>query len=345
MQNLQNLRGKNVLFLCVQTFNLEKDIIQQLEKHGAHVTYFDERPSNSNLIKGLIRLKRNLLEKRIKQYYEHILQQIAGKKFDYLFVNRGEVVTEDFLKAFVTQQPNCQRIFYTWDSFGNHSHALSILQYFDKRFTFDKNDANKYGIGFRPLYFIDAYREVKQTMQPQNIDLLFLGTAHSDRYVISNKIADWCKDNGLNSYNYYYMQGRLVFFYKKFFDKSFGHFDYKKLSFKSLTTKQIIELYKKSKVILDISHPGQSGLTMRTFESIGAGRKIITTNTNIKKYPFYHVDNFYILDRKNLKLTKDFFMKPYQPLDNKLYEKCSIDGWLEDIFFGEEENFWRVNTH
>ena len=228
MQNLQNLRGKNILFLCVQTFNLEKDIIQQFEKHGAHVTYFDERPSNSNLIKGLIRLKRNLLEKRIKQYYEHILQQIAGKKFDYLFVNRGEVVTEDFLKAFVIQQPNCQRIFYTWDSFGNHSHALSILQYFDKRFTFDKNDANKYGIGFRPLYFIDAYREVKQTMQPQEIDLLFLGTAHSDRYVISNKIADWCKDNGLNSYNYYYMQGRLVFFYKKFFDKSFGHFDYKR---------------------------------------------------------------------------------------------------------------------
>lgn len=63
MQNLQNLRGKNILFLCVQTFNLEKDIIQQLEKHGAHVTYFDERPSNSNLIKGLIRLKRNHLTK------------------------------------------------------------------------------------------------------------------------------------------------------------------------------------------------------------------------------------------------------------------------------------------
>ena len=42
---------------------------------------------------------------------------------------------------------------------------------------------------------------------------------------------------------------------------------------------------------------------------------------------------------------RDFFTQPYQPLDNKLYEKCSIDGWLEDIFFGEEDNFWRVNTH
>lgn len=117
----------------------------------------------------------------------------------------------------MVRQPSCQRIFYTWDSFGNHSHALSILQYFDKRFTFDKNDADKYDIGFRPLYFIDAYREVKQMNEPREIDLLFLGTAHSDRYVISNKIADWCRHNGLTPYNYYYMQGRLVFFYKKIF--------------------------------------------------------------------------------------------------------------------------------
>ena len=45
----------------------------------------------------------------------------------------------------------------------------------------------------------------------------------------------------------------------------------------------IVSLYKESEVILDINHPGQNGLTMRTFEALGAGKKLITTNTEIKK--------------------------------------------------------------
>lgn len=43
----------------MQTFNLEKDIVKQLEKHGALVTYFDERPANNNFTKGMIRINRN----------------------------------------------------------------------------------------------------------------------------------------------------------------------------------------------------------------------------------------------------------------------------------------------
>ena len=47
-----NFSGKKILFFSVQTFNLEKDIVKQLEKHGALVTYFDERPANNNFTKG-----------------------------------------------------------------------------------------------------------------------------------------------------------------------------------------------------------------------------------------------------------------------------------------------------
>lgn len=50
---------------------------------------------------------------------------------------------------------------------------------------------------------------------------IVLGTAHSDRYIISNKVKDWCEENSLTTFNYYYMQGRLVYFYKKFLIKHF----------------------------------------------------------------------------------------------------------------------------
>lgn len=340
METLEHLNEKKILFFSVQTFNLEKDIIKQLEKHGALVTYFDERPANNNFTKGIIRINRNFLQKTINKYYKNILKSIKSEKFDYLFVNRGEVVPKQFLEEFIRLQPNCKRIFYTWDSFGNHSHGLKILDYFDKKFTFDKKDAEKYNIGFRPLYFTDKYREIYNSDTVKNIDLLFLGTAHSDRYIISNQIADWCKDNNLVAYNYYYMQGKFVYYYKKFFDSSFKTFDFKKLSFKGLTVDEIVQLYDRSNVILDISHPGQSGLTMRTFEAIGAGKKLITTNMNIREYPFYNTKNIFLIDRNKLELEKSFFDHQYESLDSKLYEKCSIDGWIEDLFFGEQDDCW-----
>ena len=340
MSKLEHLKGKKILFFCVQTFNLEKDLIRQFEKYGAKVTYFDERPSNSILTKGIIRINRRLMKKKIHAYYKEILIRIKDEDFDYLLVNRGEVLPREFLESFIQIQPKCKRMFYTWDSFENHSNALTILDLFNQRFTFDKQDAKNYKIGFRPLYFTDRYREVLKCSNIKTIDLLFLGTAHSDRYVISSKIASWCYKNDLNIYNYYYMQSRLVYFYKVIFDSSFKNFDIRKLSFKSLSIDQIINLYKKSDVILDISHPGQSGLTMRTFESIGSGKKLVTTNKNIKDYPFFNPKNILIIDRKSIRLSKDFFSGKYESLTPELYERCSIDGWISDIFFGKESNYW-----
>ena len=65
------------------------------------------------------------------------------------------------------------------------------------------------------------------------------------------------------------------------------------MSFKSLSSNEIVSYYDRSNIVLDISHPGQSGLTMRTFETIGAGKKLITTNADIKNYPFYNPENIF----------------------------------------------------
>lgn len=336
------ISGKKILFFSVQTFKLEKEIKNKMEENGAIVTYYDERPSNSNFTKGIIRLKRDIYQKKIDSYYQGILDNIKNETYDFLFVNRGEVVTEYFLKEFKKQQPNCEMIFFTWDSFTNHTHPTTILQYFDKRFTFDREDAEKFNIGFRPLFYLDKYKNIKegQVSKPE-YDLLFLGTAHSDRYLISTKVADWCRAEGFNTFTYYYMHSKAVYFYQKTFDKSFKEFDYKKLSFKSLTTDEIVKLYKNANVILDINHPGQKGLTMRTFEAIGAGKKLITTNSEIRKYPFYNPANFFVIDRDNIQLNSAFFKSDYQAIDKELYFRTSIEGWLSDIFLKNEKNDWK----
>ena len=48
----------------------------------------------------------------------------------------------------------------------------------------------------------------------------------------------------------------------------------------------IIDIFKKSRAVLDIPIAGQNGLTMRTFECLAMKKKIVTTNENIKQYAF-----------------------------------------------------------
>jgi hypothetical protein len=334
----ENLTNKKILFISVQTFNLEVEIKNKLEELGAQVTYYDERPANNNFIKGIIRLKRSLVQKRIDAYYKKILLVAATIQFDYLFVNRGEIVPVFFLEELKKMQPNCQFIFYTWDSFTNHAHPTTILKYFDRKLTFDPEDARLHKINFRPLFYLDAYKNIIHLSI--KYDILFLGTAHSDRYKISSLIKEWALNNNLTCFCYYFMHGRLVYFYKKKFDKTFQEFKYSQLSFKSLKLEQIVKMYQHSDIILDINHPHQKGLTMRTFEAIGAKRKLITTNKEIEKYPFYNENNFLIIDRNDIKLDLDFFKGNYQTLDPKLYDKFSLEGWLFNIFFDAEESFW-----
>lgn len=337
-----NLKGKRILFLSVKLFNYENIIADKMRSLGATVDYYDERPANSIFAKGIIRLNRNFYKTKIANYYTSILKKIENNKYDYFFLIKGEVVSDFFIEKIKKLNPNITLIYYTFDSFKNNSNAVSILKYFDRKFTFDCKDAEDYGLELRPLFFSDDYA-YSEPRSNYDIDLLFIGTAHSDRYVISENVADWCIDNNLKNYAFYYSPSRLVFWFFKLFDSSFKKFNYNKISFESLNHSQITELYNKSKVILDVNHPNQNGLTMRVFEVLGSGKKLVTTNADVKKYPFYNTNNICIIDRSNIVMDRTFFDTPFQKTDSNLYERMSINGWLEEIFFSDNEFNWLTN--
>jgi hypothetical protein len=337
----ETLKDKKILFISVQTFNYEKAISEKLKSLGAKVDYYDERPANSIFVKGIIRLRRSLYQNTINKYYNKILAQVDAVNYDFLFVIKGEVIPVFFFEEFKKRNPRCEFIFYTWDSFNNNPHGQSILKYFDKKFTFDNFDAIKFNLNFRPLFFIDEYDELNAYKNKIiKHDLLFIGTAHSDRYRISSEAVRWCRDNNLKAYAYYFMPSRLVFIFKCIFDNSFKGFEYKKLSFRSLSIFDVIALYKQSSVILDVNHPGQKGLTMRTFEALGAGKKLITTNSDIKKYLFYNEKNIFVIDRNNVELDKSFFETPFVPINSDLIYDMSLAGWLKMLFVETKENYW-----
>lgn len=131
---------------------------------------------------------------------------------------------------------------------------------------------------------------------------------------------------------YLYFPNKILFFYRKLINSSFRSASMKEVNFKALSSRNIAEVFFSSLGVLDINHPRQTGLTMRTFEVLGAGCKLITTNAHIKEYPFYNTNNIFIIDRNNPHIEKAFIEKPFIPYSKEINHTYSLVGWIEDIF-------------
>ena len=99
---------------------------------------------------------------------------------------------------------------------------------------------------------------------------------------------------------------------------------------KKLKLKDIANIYLKSSCILDFHNYLQHGLTMRTFEVLGSGCKLITTNQNIIKEPFYNESIINIISSENLEFNIDFIKDQNIKCTN--IESYSIDKWIHKIF-------------
>ena len=104
--------------------------------------------------------------------------------------------------------------------------------------------------------------------------------------------------------------------------------------FDKISIDNVAQILKNSKITLDIPAQTQKGLSMRTFESIAAHTKIITTNPGIRSIEFYNSSNVCVIDKDNINISSDFLKRDYVPLDDSVIEKYSFDNWMKAIFGG-----------
>ena len=327
-------KDKNILLFSPQFFGYGEAVADKIRSFGAEVDYYDERPGNDFMTKALIRINKSLLNRKIHKYYKSIISALRKDYYDYVLFLNLEAISEKDLIELKGTQPNASFIMYMWDSVKNKKHTASLLPYFDLKHTFDKDDSeykDYEAFNFRPLFFLDEYQNLEKDV-PKEVDVLFVGTVHSDRYQLLIKIRSLCEEMKKRTDFFMFFQSKKLFYARKASDKSFSGAKISDFQFVSLTKEKLIHKLVRSKVVIDIQHPSQTGLTMRTIEMIGAKKKIITTNQRIKDYDFYNANNIHCIDRNKVELDSSFFETEYTDLDPQLYHRYSIDGWLEDVF-------------
>ena len=213
---------------------------------------------------------------------------------------------------------------FLYDNLDRHP-AQDKLHFFDKIFSFDDQDIQNYG--FEKLTNYNYLPFLPKEQQNSHVDALYI-TSYDKKRIEQLKVLSQ-KFQRLNLSFDLYVIGK----------KSWKHqiikpFTENKIIFskKKICHKNLPQYYKNTKVILDLMRKNQYGLSFRIFEAMALEKKIITDNEKIKNYDFYNSNNILVLNKDFSNITKDFFETPYQPLPEKIYEKYTLEKWVERVF-------------
>lgn len=270
----------------------------------------------------------SLLNNKQKYYDKYFKNKIKNKRFDIVLAIRAAFLSESIIEYIRSTSPDAKFYMYQWDSIKNNHNALVISTLFDKVMTFDIDDSKKYGWKYRPLFYIkSADRSGKR-----KYDISFIATLHSKRVRIYQII----KKSNRNCFLYlysrcsHYLKERYINKNPDFLDVSFKEIKRKPLSLEETNT-----IMANSDIIVDFTHPNQSGFTMRTCEAIGNKCKIVTNNKNIVKADFYNPNNIFIYNEPNYDIPEYFIKRDYIELSDEIYERYSLTNWVNEIMSNE----------
>lgn len=325
------LQNKNILFLCPSFFNYEKKLTLAMENLGANVDFYDERPSNTFFSKSFLRINRNLVKRQIKKYYDEILSKIEGKKYDFILISQAEATPLYFIEQIKNKQATARMVLLLWDSIANKINTVEKIPFFDEVFSFDKKDCDSYALTFRPLFFDYGYEKIATEKVEMKFDLFFVGTVHSDRYSLLKKVKEQFENNSLNVFYYLYFPSKIIYYFKKLTTRELTGSKIDEFSFVGLPSENLVATLKSSKTVIDIQHPLQTGLTMRTIEMLGANRKMITTNKDVMNYDFYNSANICVINRENPIIPIEFMESSYIPVKDEIKQRYSINYFILEL--------------
>ena len=297
-----NLNNKKVLYIGHVHFFYDQFFIKKLEELGATVDTFDLNVK-SPYSKFATKFKIADFEIYKNNYYNKVLLK---KGFDLILVRHGYQLKPELYEKLRIVNPNAEFINFHWDSIKPEAgyNYQPIIKYFDKVYSFDYKDCATYKeISYLPLFYIDEYAEFRKNNNINNyqFDVLFVGAwRNKERYNLVKLTEKLAKQDQLKFYYYLYLpfKGQIQLIKKGIIPK--------KSNSKLLSTNEILQLFSISNTIIDFPSSFQTGLTMRTFETLGAGKKLITTNKNILNEPFYNPEYINLIDPNNFKIDVDF---------------------------------------
>lgn len=183
-------------------------------------------------------------------------------------------------------------------------------------YTFDPNDATKYGFHCTNQVYADDHTPERAIKH----DIFFVGN-DKERIEQLYELSRIFEHQGV-SYSFHVVRNR-----RKKYDAKYDTI----LTDSVIPYAESIELIKESKAVLDILQPNQSGQTLRPLEALFLGRKLITNNVSVVDEPFYHPQIIFILGKDDINHLPDFLATPFRDPDPKIKERYEVNSWVNQF--------------
>ena len=325
------MRNKKILFIAPNFFSIENVLIEELKNRGNVVFSFDERAIKNSFLKAINFICPYILYGIANNYYKKQIC-LVPKEIDFILVIKGEMITKKTISLIRAKWPHAKLVLYLYDSIKNVRGVLKNTKLYDRVFSFDSEDCKKYNFSFRPL-FCDNQSILLNKFGEKRFDLFFYGTMYGDRFDILNKIVLACSKQNVLFYRFCYLAGKFMKLYYFLTNSGYRSFNKDYISTVPKSHSDLASFISSSYAILDINDVRQSGITIRTFEALFSGKRIITTNSRVAEYDFYDPNFILIIDRKNIDIPIGFFFKKDQKVEYKNLEKYTPKGWIDDVFY------------
>lgn len=283
---------------------------------------FSERATNAV---SKIFLNKNLKTEKRQRFVTDSLAQLGHQ--DQILVMNPD--TFDLSTLQEIRKYTDRLITYLYDSLDRVPVDKEKINLFDKIFSFDIADIQKYGFEKLTNYiYMPNYRSENATPE---MDLFYI-TSYDNKRVEFIKL----------------LTKRLLELQLKFQIIVIGKKGWKHqlrnafikipenlhiiFSIKKIDHKKLPEYYKNSRALLDLTRENQHGLSFRVFEAMALKKKIITDNKSIKIYDFYNPQNILVLNETCSNLDKSFFETPYEKIPEEIYYRYTLNYWVEKVF-------------
>jgi hypothetical protein len=281
------LRGKRILVVGRDYYFYTREIVAVLERtFGAVVAFHDIEPPR--FIYRLLRKLGAPLTGWLRRYHAQVIAGARENSPDIvLFIQVHQI--GDLVGAYRAAFGAARFVLYYWDSVKTHDYR-AFIRYFDRALTFDRLDSTQVpGLGYLPLFFSERFRSLRQQHATVH-DMSFVGVAVTDRrYDQLATLRDWARAHDISLFDYVVVSP-ILYFKLLLRGKLLRH-----VHFRALGEQALLRIYGDSRSVLDLPNNLQSGYTMRTFEALGAHRKLVTANRNIVNEDFYTPESVFVI--------------------------------------------------
>ncbi len=331
---IQHFEGKTIVLGAPTDFNFSGIIEQELRHLGFNVvsiSYSRAGFKYKNIFQRLESFfhknflghrdyKQRLCTKHVEELTMSRLEKVPYA--DYALLIRPDQYSEQVVNKIKRIAYNVCA--YQWDGLERFPAVKKYIDWFDHFFVFDPKDISDHP-NVRPI--TNFYTESFQPYyDPESrSDAYYLGTYIRDRASEVEDILTTLQSLGLNVKHHICYRGSDT--------RKFRQLDTTR---DLLTYWQNLHFAYNTNLLIDVSNHVHKGLSFRTFEALGFGKKLITTNPDVRQYDFYHPNNILVWGGHDRSEIEAFLRTPYMPVAQEIREKYSFSNWISYVLSGQE---------